>query len=128
VYSRTNGLDTSENPWYSLGFSSVYIVSYTHAKLLKFTSNERCVENWKILGDGPCSERSRVECMKSHTPECAKIEEFAATLVPIKTYHLCMQDFATKDYTLELQATTMTITQQQFEDGSWQEIIRRAFQ
>src|SRR5947208_491969 len=41
--------------------------------------------------------------MKSHTPECAKIEEFAATLVPMKTYHLCMQDFGTKDYTLELQ-------------------------
>ena len=66
--------------------------------------------------------------MKSHTPECAKIEEFAATLVPIKTYHLCMQDFATKDYTLELQGTTITITQQQFEVGSWQEIIRSAFQ
>ncbi len=45
--------------------------------------------------------------MKSHTPECAKIEEFAATLVPMKTYYLCMQDFATKDYTLELQGTSI---------------------
>src|SRR6267143_481357 len=68
------------------------------------------------------------KCMKSHTPECAKIEEFAATLVPMKTYHLCMQDFATKDYTLELQGTSITITQQQFDDGTWQDIIRRAFQ
>jgi len=71
--------------------------------------------------------------MKSHTPECAKIEQFAATLVPMKTYHLCVQDFcvqdfATKDYTLELQGTSITITQQQFEDGTWQDIIRRAFQ
>jgi len=64
--------------------------------------------------------------MKSHTPECAKIEEFAATLVPMKTYHLCMQDFATKDYTLELQGRS--ITQHQFDDGTWQDIIRRAFQ
>jgi len=46
----------------------------------------------------------------------------------MKTYHLCMQDFGTKDYILELQGTTITITQQQYEDGSWQEIIRRAFQ
>ena len=66
--------------------------------------------------------------MKSHTPECAKIEKFAATLVPMKTYHLCVQDFATKDYTLELQGTSITITQQQFNDGTWQEIIRRAVQ
>jgi len=29
--------------------------------------------------------------MKSHTPECAKIEQFAATLTPAKTYHLCVQ-------------------------------------
>ena len=65
--------------------------------------------------------------MKSHTPECAKIEEFAATLVPMKTYHLCMQDFATKDYTLELQGRSITITQHQFDDGTWQDIIRRAF-
>ncbi len=66
--------------------------------------------------------------MKSHTPECAKIEQFAAILVPMKTYHVCMQDFDSKDYTLELQGTTITITQQQFEDGTWQDIIRRAFQ
>jgi hypothetical protein len=63
--------------------------------------------------------------MKSHTPECAKIEEFAATLVPMKTYHLCVQDFDSKVYTLELQGTSITITQQQFDDGTWQDIIRR---
>ena len=66
--------------------------------------------------------------MKSHTPECAKIEQFAATLVPMKTYHLCMQDVSTKDYTLALQGRSITITQQQFDDGTWQDIIRRAFQ
>ncbi len=66
--------------------------------------------------------------MKTHTPECAKIEQFAATLVPMKTYHLCMQDFDSKDYTLELQGMAITITQQQFDDGTWQDIIRRAFQ
>ena len=66
--------------------------------------------------------------MKSHTPECAKIEEFAATLVPMKTYHLCVQDFDSKDYTLELQGRSITITQRQFDDGTWQDIIRRAFQ
>ena len=66
--------------------------------------------------------------MKSHTPECAKIEQFAATLVPMKTYHLCVQDFDSKDYTLELQGRSITITQQQFDDGTWQDIIRRAFQ
>jgi len=66
--------------------------------------------------------------MKSHTPECAKIEQFAATLVPMKTYHLCVQDFDSKDYTLELQGMAITITQQQVDDGSWQDIIRRAFQ
>ena len=65
--------------------------------------------------------------MKSHTPECAKIEQFAATLVPMKTYHLCMQDFDSKDYTLELQGRSITITPQQFDDGTWQDIIRRAF-
>ena len=66
--------------------------------------------------------------MTSHTPECAKIEQFAATLVPMKTYRLCMQDFDSKDYTLELQGRSITITQQQFDDGTWQEIVRRAFQ
>ena len=66
--------------------------------------------------------------MKSHTPECAKIEQFAATLVPMKTYHLCVQDFDSKDYTLDLQGRSITITQQQFNDGTWQEIIRRAVQ
>ena len=66
--------------------------------------------------------------MTSHTPECAKIEQFAATLVPMKTYHLCVQDFDSKDYTLELQGRSITITQPQFDDGTWQDIIRRAFQ
>ena len=66
--------------------------------------------------------------MTSHTPECAKIEQFAATLVPMKTYHLCVQDFDSKDYTLELQGRSITITQRQFDDGTWQAIIRRAFQ
>ena len=36
---------------------------------------------------------------KSHTPECAKIEQFAATLNPAKTYHLCVQDFDTRKIT-----------------------------
>ena len=66
--------------------------------------------------------------MKSHTPECAKIEQFAATLVPMKTFLVCVQDFATKDYTLEFQGRSITITQQQFDDGMWQEIVRRAVQ
>ena len=35
---------------------------------------------------------------------------------------------ASKDYTLALQGRSITITQQQFEDGTWQDIIRRAFQ
>ena len=66
--------------------------------------------------------------MKSHTPECAKIEQFAATLVPRKSCDLCLQDFDTKDYTLEFHLRSITITQQQFDDGTWQEIVRRAFQ
>src|SRR5712692_2809655 len=28
--------------------------------------------------------------MKSHTPECAKIEQFAATVTPMKSYHFCL--------------------------------------
>jgi hypothetical protein len=59
--------------------------------------------------------------MKSHTPECATIEQFAATLVPI-------QDFDSKDYALELQGRSITITKEQFDDGTWQEIVRRAVQ
>lgn len=66
--------------------------------------------------------------MKSHTPECAKIEQFAATLVPVKSYLACVQDFNTKDYRLEFQEKTITITKNQFDDGMWQEIVRRAFQ
>ena len=66
--------------------------------------------------------------MKSHTPECAKIEQFAATLAPLKSYHMCVQDFDTKDYTLDLQGRSITVTKEQFDDGTWQEIVRRAFQ
>ena len=66
--------------------------------------------------------------MKSHTPECATIEQFAATLAPMKGDHFCFQDFNTKDYTLEFLGKSITINQQQFDDGTWQEIVRRAFQ
>ena len=66
--------------------------------------------------------------MKSHTPECAKIEQFAATLAPLKSYDLCVQDFDTKDYTLEFCGRSITITQQEFADGTWQEIVRSALQ
>jgi hypothetical protein len=66
--------------------------------------------------------------VKSHTPECAKIEQFAATLVPMKSYDFCLQDFDTKDYTLEFQGRSITITKEQFDDGLWQEIVRRAVQ
>jgi len=66
--------------------------------------------------------------VKSHTPECAKIEQFAATLAPLKRYPMCIQDFETKDYTLDLQGRSMTITKEQFDDGMWQEILRRALQ
>jgi hypothetical protein len=66
--------------------------------------------------------------MKSHTPECAKIEQFVASLVPVKSYDLCVQDFDTKNYTLEFQGRSITITREQFDDGTWQEVIRRAVQ
>jgi hypothetical protein len=66
--------------------------------------------------------------MKSHTPECAKIEQFAATLTPLKSYHLCVQDFDTKDYTLEFKGKSITITKEQFDDGAWQDIVRSALQ
>jgi hypothetical protein len=66
--------------------------------------------------------------MKSHTPECAKIELFAATITPMKSYHFCLQDFDTKDYTLEFHGRSITITQQQFNDGTWQEIVKSALQ
>ena len=66
--------------------------------------------------------------MKSHTPECAKIEQFAATLAPVKSYHLCLQDFDTKDYTLEFYGKSITITKEKFDDGMWQEIAKREFQ
>ena len=66
--------------------------------------------------------------VKSHTPECAKIEQFAATLVPLKSNVVCFQDFDTKDYTLEIQGRFITITNEHFDDGTWQEIVRREFQ
>jgi hypothetical protein len=62
--------------------------------------------------------------VKSHTPECAKIEQLAAGLVPVKSYLSCVQDFKTKDYRLEFQGRSVTITQQQFNDGTWQEIVK----
>lgn len=65
--------------------------------------------------------------LKSHTPECARIEQFAATLAPQKSYLICVQDFDTKDYTLEFQGRSIFITQQQFEDGAWRDIVRGAF-
>jgi hypothetical protein len=46
----------------------------------------------------------------------------------MKTYHLCVQDFDSKDYALELQGRSITITKEQFDDGTWQEIVRRAVQ
>ncbi len=66
--------------------------------------------------------------MKSHTPECAKIEQFAATLLPVKSYLACIQDFRTKDYTIEFHGKSITITPQQFADGTWEEIVKQAFQ
>jgi hypothetical protein len=76
--------------------------------------------------------RRRVEAwsipMKSHTPECAKIEQFVATLAPTKTCHFCLQDFDTKDYTLEFYGRSITITRRQFDDGMWHEIVRSVLQ
>jgi len=46
----------------------------------------------------------------------------------MKSYLVCVQDFDTKDYTLDLQGRSITITKEQFDDGTWQEIVRRAFQ
>jgi hypothetical protein len=66
--------------------------------------------------------------MKSHTPDCAKIEQFASTLVPVKSYLVCVQDFDTKYFMLEIQGRSITITEEQFDDGTWQEIVRREFQ
>jgi hypothetical protein len=66
--------------------------------------------------------------MKSHTPECAEIEQFAATLAPLKTYQLCLQDYDSKEYTLMFHGTTLTITQQQFDEGAWQDIVTKALQ
>jgi hypothetical protein len=48
-------------------------------------------------------------------------------LAPLKSYNLCLQNFDTKDYTLEIQGRFITITKEQFDDGVWQEIVRREF-
>jgi|SRR6516164_58194 hypothetical protein len=55
--------------------------------------------------------------VKSHT---AEIEQFAATLtwVPLKGYQVCVQDFDTRDYTLEFQGRSVTVTKEQFDDGT----------
>jgi hypothetical protein len=51
--------------------------------------------------------------MRSHTPECAKIEQFAASLATVKAYNLCFQDFDSKDYILlEFQGRFIIVTQQ----------------
>jgi hypothetical protein len=65
--------------------------------------------------------------MKSHTPTCCTIEQFAAKLMP-KSYYLCVEDFDTKNYTLEFSGRSLTVTQQQFDHGIWQDIVRNAFQ
>jgi len=44
------------------------------------------------------------------------------------TYQICVQDFESKDYTLKCQGVSVIITQQQFEDGTWQELVRKALQ
>ena len=46
----------------------------------------------------------------------------------MKTYHFCLQDFDTKDYALEFHGRSITITQEQFDDGTWQEIVKSALQ
>ena len=56
------------------------------------------------------------------------MEQFAATLAPVKTYQVCFQDFDSKDYTLEFHGRSLIITQRQFDDGTWQDILRNALQ
>jgi hypothetical protein len=81
--------------------------------------------SWKS-GCGHSAENR--PAMKSHNPDCARIEKFAGTLAPMKSYQFCVQDFTTKDYTLQFDGKSVTITPQQFDDGTWPEIVRRAFQ
>jgi len=38
------------------------------------------------------------------------------------------QDFDTKNYTIEFYGRSITIAQQEFADGTWQEIVRSALQ
>ena len=47
---------------------------------------------------------------------------------PVKTCHFCLQDFDTKDYTLEFYGRSITITRRQFDDGMWHEIVRSVLQ
>ena len=42
--------------------------------------------------------------------------------------NLTIQDFDTKDYKLEFYGRSITITQQHFADGTWQEIVRGTLQ
>jgi hypothetical protein len=66
--------------------------------------------------------------MKSHTPQCAEIEQFAATLAPMKTHLLCLQDYDSKEYTLMFHGYSLTISQHEFDDGVWRDIVRQALQ
>ena len=60
--------------------------------------------------------------LKSRTPECAKIEQFTVSVVPGKSYLICIQD----SDILEFQGRSISITEQQIDDGTWQEIVRKA--
>ena len=53
-------------------------------------------------------------------------EQFAATIAPMKTYQFCVQDFESKDYSLVVAGKSIVITQQQFDEGTWQDVIRKA--
>jgi len=49
-------------------------------------------------------------------------------LVLVKRYQFCVRDFKTKDYKFQFDGKSVTIAQQQFDNGMWQEIVRREFQ
>ena len=44
----------------------------------------------------------------------------------MKTYQFCVQDFESKDYSLVVAGKSIVITQQQFDEGIWQDVIRKA--
>jgi hypothetical protein len=44
----------------------------------------------------------------------------------MKTYQFCVQDFESKDYSLVVAGKSIVITQQQFDEGTWQDVIRKA--